>query len=310
MKKISVIGAGYVGSSIAYSLMLIEAAEEIALIDINDTAVNAEVADIRPGLAEISSAKVFHGSYADTANSDIVIITAGVNRKVGETRMDLIGKNSVIARDIAAKLKENNAHGLVIVVSNPVDVITQIIAEELNETTGRVFGTGCLLDSARFHSVLGDFLGVAEKSIRAFVAGEHGSNQILLWSSVTVENQPLPEWLTAHNRTLTETDKQTIAQRIADMGASIIKGKGHTHYGIAGCVAYIINEIKQGHTICVPLTRPLNGEFGHTDTALSLPCFLNENGIIRSDTSGFYVDESEAIKTTVEKVKIMLGGEI
>lgn len=295
IKKISIIGAGYVGSSIAYSLMLVEAAEEIALIDINDTAVRAEVADIRPGLAEISPTKVSQGSYADTADSDIVIVTAGVNRKVGETRMDLIGRNAVIAKDIVAKLKENNAHGLVIVVSNPVDAITQIIAEELNETTGRVFGTGCLLDSARFRSVLGDFLGVAEKSVRAFVAGEHGSNQILLWSSVTVENQPLSEWLAAHNRTLTEADKQTIAQRIADMGADIIKGKGRTHYGIAGCIAYIINEIKQEHTICVPLTRPLNGEFGHTDIALSLPCILNENGIIRSDISGFYADEIEAV---------------
>ena len=304
IKKISIIGAGYVGSSIAYSLMLVEAAEEIALIDINDTAVRAEVADIRPGLAEISPTKVFQGSYADTADSDIVIVTAGVNRKPGETRMDLIGRNAVIAKDIAAKLKENNAHGLVIVVSNPVDAITQIIAEELNETTGRVFGTGCLLDSARFRSVLGDFLGVAEKSIRAFVAGEHGSNQILLWSSVTVENQPLTEWLTAHNRTLTEADKQTIAQRIADMGADIIKGKGRTHYGIAGCIAYIINEIKQRHTVCVPLTRPLNGEFGHTDIALSLPCVLNENGIIRSNTSGFYTDEIEAVKKlTLEKTK-------
>lgn len=302
IRKISIIGAGYVGSSIAYSLMLIEAAEEIALIDINDTAVNAEVADIRPGLAEISSAKVFLGSYADTANSDIVIITAGVNRKVGETRMDLIGKNSVIARDIAAKLKENNAHGLVIVVSNPVDVITQIIAEELHETTGRVFGTGCLLDSARFRSVLGDFLGVREKSIHAFVAGEHGTNQILLWSSVKVENQPLSEWLMEHGKTLAETDKQIIARRIADMGANIIKGKGRTHYGIAGCVAYLVNEIKQGRTICVPLTRPLNGEFGHKNIALSLPCVLNENGIIRSDTNEFYADEIEAMKKIMEKM--------
>ena len=107
MKKISIIGAGYVGSSIAYSLMLIEAAEEIALIDINDTAVRAEVADIRPGLAEISPTKVFHGSYADTADSDIVIVTAGINRKPDESRMNLVGKNAVIAKDIALKLKEN-----------------------------------------------------------------------------------------------------------------------------------------------------------------------------------------------------------
>ena len=142
IKKISIIGAGYVGSSIAFSLMLIEAAEEIALIDVNPVAVNAEVADIRPGLSAISPSKVYRGSYADAADSDIIIVTAGVSRKPNESRLDLIGKNAAIAREIAQNLKANDAHGIVVVVSNPVDVITRIFAEELNELSGRVFGTG------------------------------------------------------------------------------------------------------------------------------------------------------------------------
>ena len=299
MKKISIIGAGYVGSSIAYSLMLTDAARQIALIDINETAADAEVADIRPGFSGISLTKVYRGSYADTADSDIVVVTAGVNRKPGESRMDLIGKNAVIAKDISAKLKENKARGIVIVVSNPVDVITQIIARELNETTGRVFGTGCILDSARFRCVLGDFLGVEETVVRAFVAGEHGPGQILLWSSVTVENQPLTEWLTAQGKTLSETDKQTIAETVAGLGARIIAGKQRTHYGIAGCVAYIVNEMKEGRRTLLSLTFPAANE----NISVSRPCLLTETGVTETASDSLSFEEAEQIGQTMTRLK-------
>ena len=266
MRKITVIGAGYVGSSIAYSLMLIEAAEEIALVDVNPVAVNAEVADIRPGLSAISPSKVYRGSYADTADSDIVIVTAGVSRKPNESRLDLIGKNAAVARDIAQNLKANNARGIVVVVSNPVDVITRIFAEELNELSGRVFGTGCILDSARFRSVLADYLNVSESSVQAFVAGEHGAGQVPLWSLVRIDGKPAE---------LPETAKQKIAAKVANTGAEIIAGKGRTHYGIAGCVAYIVNEMKEHHQTLMSLTYPVP----ENRVCVSRPCLLTENGV-------------------------------
>ena len=303
MRKITVVGAGFVGSSIAYSLMLAEATDEIALIDVNEAAVRAEVADIRPGLSAISPTRVHEGSWADAADSDIVIVTAGISRKPNESRMDLIGKNASVARGIAQKLKENGSSALVIVVSNPVDVITRIIAEELGETTGRVFGTGCLLDSARFGSVLADFLNVSEKSVRAFVAGEHGEGQVLLWSSVEIDGMPLNAWLNERNSEIREEDKRLIAKRIADMGANIIAGKGRTHYGIAGCTAYIVNELKQGKTLFLPLTRPLTGEFGYAGVCASLPCVLTTDGITGSKTDGITPDEIEQIKRFLESSK-------
>ena len=266
IKKISIIGAGYVGSSIAYSLMLIEAAEEIALIDVNPVAVNAEVADIRPGLSAISPSKVYRGSYVDAADSDIIIVTAGVSRKPNESRLDLIGKNAAIAREIAQNLKTNDARGIVVVVSNPVDVITRIFAEELNELSGRVFGTGCILDSARFRSVLADFLNVSESSVQAFVAGEHGAGQVPLWSSVRINGNPVE---------LNEADKQKIAAKVANTGAEIIAGKGRTHYGIAGCVAYIVNEMKERHQTLLSLTFPVPAG----KACVSRPCMLTENGV-------------------------------
>lgn len=296
MRKITVVGAGFVGSSIAYSLMLTEASDEIALIDVNDDAVRAEVADIRPGLSAISPTRVYQGNWADTADSDIVIITAGVSRKPNESRMDLIGKNARIAREIARNIKKNGSNSLVIIVSNPVDVITRIVAEELGEMTGRVFGTGCLLDSARFASVLADFLNIPERSVRAFVAGEHGEGQVLLWSSVTINGEPLESYLSAANGKLDEEDKHLISKKIADTGANIIAAKGRTHYGIAGCTAYLVHELKHGKTLLLPLTRPLTGEFGYDGVCASLPCVLTPNGIARSKIDNLASSEIDQIK--------------
>ena len=180
--------------------------------------------------------------------------------------MDLIGKNAAIAREIAQNLKANDAHGIVVVVSNPVDVITRIFAEELNELSGRVFGTGCILDSARFRSVLADFLNVSESSVQAFVAGEHGAGQVPLWSSVRINGNPVE---------LKEADKQKIAAKVANTGAEIIAGKGRTHYGIAGCVAYIVNEMKERHQTLLSLTFPVPAG----KACVSRPCMLTENGV-------------------------------
>lgn len=302
MSKISVIGTGFVGSSIAYSLMLTEIADEIALIDINETAVKAEVADIRPGFSFISPVRIFTGDWADTGNSDLIIITAGFNRKADESRLDLIGKNSKIAKSVAACLKEYKATAPVIVVSNPVDVMTRIIANELNETDGRVFGTGCMLDSARFTFVLADFLGVSEKSVLAFVAGEHGAGQVPLWSSVEVNGMPLDVYLMENGLTMTEENRKDIAKRVAGMGAEIIKGKGRTHYGIAGCTAYLASAVLNNHTTVVPLTRPLNGEFGFYGSCVSLPCVLNGKGVCRSLTDSLSSEEVEGIKQAAVKL--------
>ena len=296
MKKITVIGAGFVGSSITYSLMLIEAADEIALVDINETAVRAEVADIRPGLSCISPSRVYQGTWADTADSDIIIMTAGVSRRPEESRLDLIGRNAAIARNVARQIKENNSKAVVIVVSNPVDIVTRIMAEELSETSGRVFGTGCLLDSARFASVLADFLNISEKSVRAFVAGEHGAGQVLLWSSVQIDGHPLTDWLAVHDKSLSSEDKNRIAKDIADMGAHIIAGKGRTHYGIAGCTAYIVNEMKCGHEVVLPLTRPLAGEFGFSGVCASLPRVLTKDGASAGRTDTLTSSEIEQIR--------------
>ena len=299
IKKVSIIGAGYVGSSMAYSLMLKELVEEIVLIDVNEKAAQAEVADIRPGMREVSLSKVRLGHFFDTEDSDIIIIAAGIGRRPGESRMDLIGQNSIIASSISSKLKAYNARGIVIVVTNPVDVITWIVAQELNEMDGRVFGTGCLLDSARFRLILADFLQIEEKNVRAFVAGEHGPHQILLWSSVTIEGRPLSEWLRLNNMKLTQDDKDLIAQRVSGMGASIIEGKGHTHYGVSSCVVYIASVIARKDEAIMSLSCPLNVKNENRSISISLPCVLNKSGIVRTEIEILSKGERFAMKELV-----------
>ena len=303
MSKISIIGAGHVGATIAYTLTINEAADEVAIIDINDALARAEVYDIRPGFEAISKTKVYKGTYADTADSDLIIVTAGLGRKPGESRLDLIAKNTKIAREIALQIKENSSKALIMVVANPVDIITQIISSELGEYQGRVFGTGCSIDSSRFISVLAEHFNLTNRDISAFIAGEHGAGQVPLWSSVKICGLPLSDYLQSHNLTLSEEDKKKLNQKVADMGAAIISGKGYTNFGIASVSAYIARLILNDKTAILPLTRPLNGEFGYDKICISLPCVLNGNGIKESIIETLNETEKGQLINTVEALK-------
>lgn len=303
MSKISIIGAGHVGATIAYTLAMNDCAEKIAIIDLNEALAQAEVYDIRPGFEAISRTEVYKGSYADTADSDLIIITAGLGRKPGESRLDLIAKNTKIAREIAGQIKKNASKALIMVVANPVDIITRIIAEEMGEYQGRVFGTGCSIDSSRFISVLAEHFNLTNREISAFIAGEHGAGQVSLWSSVKLCGRPLAEYLQTHNLSLSAEDKKGLDKKVADMGAAIIGGKGYTNFGIASVSAYIAGLILNKKTAVLPLTRPLNGEFGYSKICISLPCVLTENGVKESRIDSISDEEKKALINTIETLK-------
>ena len=303
MSKITVIGAGHVGATVAYTLTQNQCADQIAIVDINENLAQAEVYDIRPGLEAISSTTVFQGTYADTTNSDLIIVTAGLGRKPGESRLDLIAKNAKIARQIAAEIKHHKSKALILVVANPVDLITQIIAEELQEFNGRVFGTGCSVDSARFISVLAEHFNLHHNQVSAFVAGEHGAGQVCLWSSVKLCNTPLEDYIKNNNIKFSSEQKDELVKKVENMGATIISGKGYTNFGIASVTAYIAKVILSKQTTILPLTRPLKGELGHHKICISLPCFLSSNGIEKSFTDNFSTSETQALLTTIESLK-------
>lgn len=261
-RKISIIGTGAVGSAIAYAIMMRGFADKIVLIDTNKKLANAELLDIKHGLHNIPCAELVCGDYSDIKDSSIIIVTAGRSRREGESRLDLAQDNIKIAAEIAENIKTYYNTGVVIVVSNPVDIITYYMTKHLNLAKGKVFGTGCMLDSSRLSAILTDYLG---KNVEIPVIGEHGNFQIPLWSAIGECG-------------LSESQKAAMEDDVRSMGAEIIAGKGKTFYGIATCAAVLAGAIISDIPICTSVSTVLDGEYGIKDTALSIPCLINSNG--------------------------------
>ena len=269
MKKISVIGAGLGGATSVYSMMLREIADEIALIDIDDKRSNAEVWDIRHGFPEISKTVVKKGTYDDCKNSDVIVITAGVARKVGESRNDLLMKNSKIMESICNEIKNTNTNAVVIVVSNPVDVLANHAAKFLQMPKGRVFGTGCTLDTSRMVALLAERFNKPASAINAPVVGEHGDEQIVLWNEVTIDGKPVD---------FSDEEKQELAEAVKRAGMTIIEGKGKTYYGIATTVCALATAVLTDKPMKYAVSVPDENE----EKALSMLCTIAKQGIVQT----------------------------
>jgi len=269
MKKVTVIGAGLVGSTSVYAMMLKEIADEIALVDLDENRSNAEVLDIRHGFPEVSKTVVIKGTYADCKDSDIIVITAGVARKVGESRNDLLLKNSKIMESICNEIKNAGTNAIVVVVSNPVDVLTNNVAKFLQMPKGRIFGTGCTLDTSRMVALLADKLNKPVSSIVAPVVGEHGDEQIVLWDEVTVDGKPA---------NFSEEEKKQYAEDVKRAGMTIIEGKGKTYYGIATTVCAIASAILLDR----PMKYAVSVPDENAEKALSMVCTIAAKGIVET----------------------------
>lgn len=267
MKKVTIIGSGLVGATSAYALMLRELADVIALVDMDNKKVEAELADLEHGFPALSKTHMIRGSYADCANSDLVVITAGVTRKVGETRADLLKKNAEIMENICHEIKKTKTNAVILVVSNPVDILTNKAAEALSLPAGRVFGTGCSLDTSRLVALLANRFDTPIENIQALIVGEHSDAQIIDWDKVFINGQ---------KPNLTDVQKQEIADIVKKTGMNIIEGKGKTYYGIATSVCAIARsvlcDIEAEFSLSVP-------NFDR-DLAVSRLVKVNKNGII------------------------------
>ncbi|MBE6445202.1 MAG: L-lactate dehydrogenase [Alphaproteobacteria bacterium] len=266
MKKIAVVGAGLVGATSVYAMMLKEIADEIVLIDIDDKRSNAEVWDIRHGFPEVSKTLVKIGTYADCKDSDVIVITAGVARKVGESRNDLLLKNSKIMEGICSEIKATNTNAVVIVVSNPVDVLANHAAKFLQLPKGKIFGTGCTLDTSRMVALLAEELNKPVSSIYAPVVGEHGDEQIVLWDEVLIDGKPAD---------FSNEEKQRLAEAVKRAGMTIIEGKGKTYYGIATTVCALATAVLLDRPMKYAVSVPNEDE----EKALSMLCMIARQGI-------------------------------
>ena len=302
-RKVAIIGAGFVGASIAYALTIRNLASRIVLIDVNQEKARGEAKDIQHGIPYMGTSSVRAGGYEDCKNCDLIIITAGRNRRPGETRLDMIADNLGIMKQVVDNIKKYYTHGVVMVVSNPVDILTYKVAEWMDLPNGRVFGTGCILDTSRLIRAIADYTGINIEAIKCNIVGEHGDTQFPLWSRLSIAGIPMDEYCENVGLEWGDAQKQALYDEVRNMGASIIEAKGKTHYGIATCVCSLADAVLDQRLTIAPVTSPLQGEYGINDVAISIPSILGVNGVEHSLQEHLSEEEFRMLKASAAKMR-------
>ena len=282
--------------------MLCDVVNEIVLINRNIDKANSEIDDIRHGFKFVGNTIIRVGSFEDVYNSDVVVIAIGRNRKPGESRLDLAEDNTKIVRSIMPELKKYYNDSIIIIVTNPIDIITKVVNDEMKLSYGKVFGTGCILDSSRFVRLLADYLKCSIEDIRAMVVGEHGDSQVLLWSNVLVDKVSIEEYCKNKNIPWNDNIKDQIELKVKNMGASIIKSKGHTQFGIATCTADLVNAVVYDKKILASVSSEMQGEFGISGVCMSYPSIIGSNGIIERKNVNLSEIEINDLRFAAEKL--------
>lgn len=302
-RKVAIIGAGFVGASIAYALTIRDLASRIYLIDINEEKARGEAKDIQHGIPYMGTSSVCAGSYSDCADCDLIIITAGRNRRPGETRLDMIADNIGILKQVTDSIKEYYTHGVIMVVSNPVDILTYKVAEWMGLPNGRVFGTGCILDTSRLVRAIADYTDINIESIKCNIVGEHGDTQFPLWSRLSIAGIPMDEYCSNVGLEWGDKQKDMLCDEVRGMGAFIISAKGKTHYGIATCVCSLADAVLNQRLTIAPVTSTLEGEYGIYDVGISVPSIVGVNGVERRLEEKLTEEELEKLRLSAAKMR-------
>lgn len=278
IQKTAVIGCGFVGSTIAYTLMQRGIFSEMVLIDMNQEKAKGEAMDLSHGLPFTHAMDIYAGDYSDIKDASLIIITAGANQKEGETRLDLVHKNTKIMKSVIQNIKEAECEGILLVVSNPVDILTYVALKESGFPQNRVIGSGTVLDTARLKYLLGQHLKVDSRSVHAFIIGEHGDSELAVWSSANVSGIDLEHFEEIRGMKEEERPWSDIYREVRDSAYEIIERKGATYYGIGIAVARIAECIVRDSRAVLPVSVLLFGEYGLYDLCLSIPAVLGQNG--------------------------------
>lgn len=305
--KICVIGAGAVGATCTYALTFQQLASEIVLIDVNKEKAQGEVLDISHGLPFLGQMDIHAGDYDEIAGADIIIITAGIPRKPGETRMDLAKKNVNLAKIITDSIMKYYTGGVILVVSNPCDVVTYKIAQWSGLPSTKVVGSGTNLDSARLRYLLAQHLGGIDiRNVHGYMLGEHGETQFPAWSLTHIAGVQVDKYAQIMGKSLTEEEKADIAQRTKAAGSEIIKLKGATYNGIAVSAMTLVRSILTDEHTIRTCGAMLNGEYGMKDIVLNVPVSLGKDGIERIIEAPLTDLEMEYLRKSEENVRAVL----
>lgn len=273
-----IIGAGSVGTTIAYSVMLQGLSSQITLVDIDREKCEAEVKDLIHGLRFVPSVRVRTGQIADAAGADMVIITAGAKQKPGQSRLDLAHTNIDIFRKMIPEIANAAPDAIVLVVSNPVDVLTDAAGKLHGAGPQRVIGSGTVLDSSRFVTLIAERIGVNVRNVHAHIVGEHGESELPLWSSAHVANIPLDRFEPIGRGPLTYQERTEIVERVRSAAGEIIAAKGATNWAIGLATARIVEAVLRDENAILTVSRCLDDFHGISGVCLAVPCILNRSG--------------------------------
>ena len=306
-RKVAIIGCGFVGSSSAFALMQSGLFSEMVLIDADVNRAEGEALDISHGLPFAKPMKIYAGSYEDIADAAIVIVTAGAGQKPGETRLDLVKKNVEIFKSIIPEIAKQDFNGILLIVANPVDILTYVAAKLSKLPQGRVFGSGTVLDSARLKYLLGEHLDVDNRSVHAFIIGEHGDSEMAAWSSANVSGIPLNDFCEMRCYFKHEESMKKILEEVKNSAYEIIEKKRATYYGIAMSVRRICEAIIRDEKSILPVSSIQKGEYGIENVALSIPAIVGREGVEKVVPIKLSDTEKEELIKSAETLKNVLG---
>jgi len=306
-QKIGVIGCGYVGATIAYTLMGSGLFSEIVLIDIDENKARSEAMDLNHCLPFLSPMQIYAGNYTNLEDAAIVIVAAGANQKEGETRIDLVHRNSKITTSIIERLASVNKECILLMVSNPVDVLTYIALKVSGFPASRVIGSGTVLDTARLKFLVGERLGVDSRNVHTFIIGEHGDSELAVWSSANVSGLDLRDYFPICDNCGRYEDLYGIYDYVKNSAYEIIKGKGATYYAIAQATLRIVTSIIKDQNTILPVSTLVDGHYGLEDLCISVPAVVGKNGINHVLDIPLNDDENRRLKASAEALKEVIN---
>jgi len=310
--KAGIVGTGFVGSTAAYAMVLRGIGSEIVLVDRNVARAQAEAEDIQHAVPFAHAMRVYAGGYSDLRGSQVVIIAAGVSQRPGESRLELLGRNAAVFAEVVPEILAHTDDNVVLLVAtNPLDIMTHIVARYAATDglpSSRVIGSGTLLDTARFRSLLSRYLEVDTAHVHAYVVGEHGDSEVLTWSLVRVSGIPLEEFRELQGKSLDEATRRQIDANVRNAAYQIIAGKGATYYGIGAALASIVQVILRDQRAVMSVSTPTADVAGVKEVSVSLPRLVGAAGILATFPLALSDDEQAALQRSVRVVREAIDG--
>jgi L-lactate dehydrogenase len=277
--KIAIIGAGQVGSTFAFSLLLSGLVGELVLIDIDREKVEGEAMDLNHAVPLSNPVRIWAGDYADCAGADVVMVAAGTAQRPGETRLDLVKRNAGIFQQIVPRIVEHNKNGVLLIATNPVDILSYVAWQLSGFPPERVIGSGTVLDTARFRYLLAQHLGIDARNVHAHIIGEHGDSEVPVWSMANVAGIRLEHFCQLHSCDLSADERAKIFERTRDAAYEIIERKGATYYAVAAGLMRIVESILRNQHSVLAVSSLVQGYCGIEDVYFSLPAVIGRAGI-------------------------------